>query len=79
MIEGGGWPAQFVTVLGSRIDGDEGLVWVLTNDRPRFEEYVCWVERLEGLWRDMGGYGGFGIDTPVEVRLAAEKIYARFD
>ena len=26
-----------------------------------------------------GGYGGFAIDTPDEVRLAAEKIYARFD
>ena len=73
-----GIPERFVTVVGSRIDGDEARVWLLTNDRAPFEEYGCICVREGGLWRETHGQGGFPDDTPSEIKQAADQIRSRF-
>jgi hypothetical protein len=69
-------PEQYVTIVASRIRGDEAHVWLLTNDRPPFEEYECVCVREEGLWRETHGWGGFSIGTPHDVRKRADEIRA---
>jgi hypothetical protein len=69
-------PAQYVTVVGSRIRGDEAHVWLLTNDWPPFEEYECICVREEGLWHETHGWGSFSIGTPRDVRKRADEIRA---
>ena len=71
-------PEQFVTVVGSRIDGNEAHVWLLTNDRPPFEEYECICVREDELWHETHGWGGFADDTPPEIKKAADQIRSRF-
>ena len=78
MLADGGWPEGFVTVVGSRIQGDEARVWLLTNNRPPFEEYECICVREGGLWRESHGWGGFAVDTPPEITEDADQIRARF-
>ena len=71
---------QFVTVVGSRIKGDEATVWLLTNDREPFEEYECVCVREGGSWRESHGSGGFSpLTTPREVkdRAAETKSHSR--
>ncbi len=65
-------PARYVTILGSHVDGDRATVWFLTNDRPPFEPYESYCVRDEhGLWYDVGGSGGFSVDTPKHILRAA--------
>jgi len=59
LAEWEGIPRRFVTVVGSRIEGDEAHVWLLTNDREPFEEYESVCVREGGLWRESHGWGGF--------------------
>jgi hypothetical protein len=77
VLAGGGWPEGFATVVGSRIQGDEACVWLLTNDRSPFEEYECVCVRKDALWHEASGYGGFAVDTPHEITEAADQIRAR--
>ena len=65
---------KFVTVVGSRIKGDEAYVWLLTNDREPFEEYECVCAREGGLWRESHGSGGFSLTTPREIKDRAAAI-----
>jgi hypothetical protein len=74
----GGWRTGFATIVGSHIDGDEAHVWLLTNDRPPFEEYECVCIREGGLWRESHGWGGFSDLTPVEITEAAQAVRSRF-
>lgn len=67
-------PARYVTVVGSRIEGDEARVWLLTNDREPFEEYECVCVRDHGLWHETHGSGGFSLLTPGEIRQRAADI-----
>jgi len=71
-------PERFVTVLGSRIRRDEAHVYLLTNDRPRFEEYECICVREDGLWQESHGWGGFSLGTPRVIKKAANEIRSRF-
>jgi hypothetical protein len=73
-----GIPERFVTVVGSRIDEDEAHVWLLTNDRPPFEEYECICVRDGGLWHETHGWGGFAEGTPDEIKKAADQIRSSF-
>jgi hypothetical protein len=69
-------PERYVSVLGVHVDGDVAIVWMLTNDRPPFEEYTMVVySDGHGRW-DSGsgvcGIGSFnGVDAPAEVLEAA--------
>jgi hypothetical protein len=76
VLADGDIPEQYVTIVGSRIRGDEVRVWLLTNDRPPFEEYECVCVREEGFWRETHGWGGFSIGSPHEVRKRADEIRA---
>ena len=67
-------PAQFFTVLGVRIDGDEGCVWSLTNDRPTFEAYEDVVVRRGSKWFWEGGSGGLGLTAPREIVEKAARL-----
>jgi len=71
-------PDRYVTVLGSRISGDRARVWLLTNDRPSFEEYECDCIREADGWHEVSGSGGCSLGTPREVKRAATQIRARF-
>ena len=51
-------PERFFTVLGVQVDGDEAVVWSLTNDRPPFEAYVDNCVRRNGQWYATDGSGG---------------------
>lgn len=74
-----GWPPGMATVVGVEMEGDHATVWLLTNDRPPFEEYEVYCERQDGRWFETHGMGGFGVFTPKSVRRAAAEIIARFD
>jgi hypothetical protein len=73
-----GAPRRFVNVVGVRIRGERARVWLLTNDRPPFEEYTCVCVREDGLWREEFGSNGFSWPTPREVKAQAQQIRARF-
>jgi hypothetical protein len=71
-------PEQYVQFLGVRIHGRDAMVWMLTNDRPPFEEYTMSVFRDEhGRWHPGGGVCGLGsfngVDAPAEVLAAAGR------
>ena len=74
-------PERYVRVLGVRVQGRDAMVWMLTNDRPPFEEYTVWVSRDEhGRWHPGGGVCGLGrtngVDAPAEVLAAAARHWA---
>jgi hypothetical protein len=69
-----GIPAQFVTVLGVRIKGDEACVWSLTNDRHPFEPYEDFLVRKGSRWIATHGSGGFSSDTPPEIIERARQL-----
>ena len=69
-----GYPEQFVTVLGVRVEGETARVWMLTNDAPPFEPYESNCIREGGRWRETDGSGGFGIDTPEEILSEAARL-----
>jgi hypothetical protein len=71
-------PRRYITVLGVRIRGDQAHVWLLTNDRPPFEEYTCVCFRENGLWCEAFGSSGFSRPTPREVKKAAEHVRSLF-
>ena len=71
-------PRRYITVLGVRIRGDQAHVWLLTNDRPPFEEYTCVCVREGDLWCEAFGSSGFSRPTPHEVKKEAERIRSRF-
>lgn len=43
-------PRRYITILGSEVRGDRAMVWMLTNDRPPFEEYTEVCFREDGGW-----------------------------
>jgi hypothetical protein len=67
-------PARFCTVLEVRIEGNEARVWMLTNDRPRFEPYEVVCVRRRGRWFGEDGFGGISLDAPPEVLEAARHL-----
>jgi hypothetical protein len=67
-------PPEFGTVVGSRVDGDVAMVWLLTNDRPPFEAHEVYCKRKNGRWHWDSGYGGFGGGTPDEVLAQAHRL-----
>ena len=71
-------PLRYITILGSRVRGDKVTVWMLTNDRPPFEEYTCVCFRENGRWTEAFGSNGLGDSQPREVRAEAERVRSRF-
>jgi hypothetical protein len=67
-------PVQFATVVGSHVEGDWAVVWLLTNDRSPFEAYEVSCQRRDGRWEYDSGSGGFGADTPDEVLDRARRL-----
>lgn len=59
-------PRQFVTVVGTQIEGDAATVWLLTNDRPPFEDYEVHCVRERGRWHADSGFP-FNAGAPDEV------------
>jgi hypothetical protein len=49
-------PPEFVTVVGTRIDGDSATVWLLTSDQPPFEYYQVACVRQRGRWHVDSGF-----------------------
>jgi hypothetical protein len=78
VLAGFGAPRRFVNVVGVRVRGDRARVWLLTNDRPAFEEYTCVCGRERGLWREEFGTNGFSWPTPRDVRKQAQQIRSSF-
>ena len=70
-------PRRYITVLGSRIEGNEATVWMLTNDRAPFEEYTCICRRVDGLWVEGLGSNGLRPPVPREVTAEAERIRSK--
>jgi hypothetical protein len=66
-------PPQFVTVVGTRIDGDYATVWLLTNDTPPFEDYQVNCVRDKGRWHFESGFP-FGAGVPEEVLAEARAL-----
>jgi hypothetical protein len=54
--------------------GDQARVWMLTNDRPPFEEYEVDCGREGTRWFRTNGSGGFGNRTPQEVLQRAAQL-----
>jgi hypothetical protein len=50
-----------------RIDGDHARAWLLTNDRPSFEEYEESLIRIGSHWFSIGGPGPLGLETHPEI------------
>jgi hypothetical protein len=67
-------PVQFATVVGSCVEGDWAIVWLLTNGGPPFEAYQVSCERRDGRWEYESGSGGFGVGTPDEVLDRARRL-----
>lgn len=66
-------PPQFVTVVGTEIEGDTATVWLLTNDQPPFEDYQVSCVREHGRWHWECGFP-FNAGTPNEVLERARKL-----
>jgi hypothetical protein len=71
-------PERYVRVLGVRVDRGDAIVWMLTNDRPPFEEYTMVVYRdRHGRWHSGSGVCGIGsfngVDAPADVLEAAAR------
>jgi len=73
-LAGFGAPQEYVTILGVRVRGDEATVWILTNDRPPFEEYTCVCFRERGRWTEAHGSSGLGHAVPQEVAAEAASV-----
>jgi hypothetical protein len=73
-------PERYFTVLGVQVDGDEAVVWSLTNDRPPFEASVDNCVRHNGQWYVTDGSGGLpaGAGTPWEIRDKVARIEESF-
>jgi hypothetical protein len=67
-------PERFVTILGTRIEGDTAYVWMLTNDGPPFEAYEEVCVREHGRWFSSFGSGGLGANVPTEVLEEAARL-----
>ena len=72
-------PERYARILGVRVDGRDATVWMLTNDRPPFEEYTMVVYRDEhGRWESGSGACGLGsfngVDAPAEILAAAARL-----
>jgi hypothetical protein len=78
-LAGFGAARRFITVLGVRIDGNEARVWLLTNDRPSFEEYTCLCARDGNAWQEVMGSNGLWPTVPAEVEEAVREIRSRFE
>ena len=59
-------PARFVTIVGTRSEGDNATVWMLTNDQPPFEAYQVDCVCQHGRWHADSGFP-FDDDTPEEI------------
>ena len=59
-------PRQFVTVVGTQIEGDVATVWLLTNDRPPFQDYEVHCVRERGRWHADSG-SPFNVGAPDDV------------
>ena len=66
----GSIPPRFQRVLGVKIEGEQAVVYTLTNDRPPFEEYSDYCYREGGRWFSTHGSGGWD-SPPPEVIAAA--------
>jgi hypothetical protein len=71
-------PERYVRVLGVRFDGRQAIVWMLTNDRPPFEEYTMLVSRdAHGRWHSALGVCGLasfnGVGAPADVLEGAAR------
>ena len=67
-------PERFATIVGVLITGDTGRVWMLTNDRPPFEPYSMYVERVGNRWfATHSGGNSFDPDVPPEVLEEAAR------
>ena len=71
-------PERYVRVLGVHFDDRFTIVWMLTNDRPPFEEYTMVVYRdSHGRWHSGSGICGLGsfngVDAPADVLDAAAR------
>ena len=71
-------PLKYITILGVRVRGEEATVWMLTNDRPPFEEYTCVCFREGGRWTEAYGSNGLAHPVPAEVQAEAARVRARF-
>jgi len=66
-------PQRFVTVVGTEIDGDTATVWLLTNDRPPFEDYQVNCVRDDRRWHADSGFP-FNVGTPEEILEQARRL-----
>ncbi len=71
-------PRRYATVVGVRVRGDQAWVYLLTNDRPAFEEYTCVCFREAGRWTEAYGSSGFARPVPADVKREAERVRLRF-
>ena len=71
-------PAQYVTVVGTLVVGDDATVWMLTNDGPAYEPYTVQCFREDGRWYGGSGICGFsdyGLGFPPEAVITAARKY----
>jgi hypothetical protein len=66
-------PQRFVTVVGTELDGDSATVWLLTNDRPPFEDDQGNCVRDNGRWHADSGFP-FNDGTPDEILEQARSL-----
>lgn len=52
-------PPRYQRVVGVQIRGDVAFVFLLTNDRPRFEPITEFCERERGRWFSAGHISGW--------------------
>jgi hypothetical protein len=68
-------PERFATIVGVLTTGDSARVWMLTNDRPPFEPYSMYCERVGQRWYATGSGGNsFDPDVPPEVLEEAARL-----
>ena len=65
-------PTAYCHVMGVEIAGTHATVWLLTGGPSSFEQYEVEFERVDGVWRDGAGHGGFQTGTPSHIRQLAE-------
>ena len=70
-------PPRYVTVVGTLIVGDMATVWMLTNDRPPYEEYTVACSREHGRW--FGGSGICGLSDVDGMGFPPEAVIANAD
>jgi hypothetical protein len=67
-------PPRFLTIIGTRSDGDNATVWMLTNDQPSFEDYQVHCVRQHGRWHADSGFP-FNDDIPEEIVERARSLW----